>query len=85
MKKAILILALLAGSALAKEPTVNYVGQGRYTCSGNAAVCAQIDANNRAESARQQYQYDRERDRANRYIEDSRRREEERRLRTYGQ
>ncbi len=45
---AIALLAL-ATSAIAKEkPEIRYVGLGRYTCSGNSAECAQINANNRA-------------------------------------
>ncbi len=46
-----LVIALLALStcAIAKDkPEVRYAGEGRYTCSGNSAECAQVNANNRA-------------------------------------
>ncbi len=46
------------------EPKVTYVGDGRYTCSGNSVQCAQIDANNRQREAQRQADYQREQDRA---------------------
>jgi len=41
-----LILVALGNPALDKEDArVTYVGDGRYTCSGCSAACAQVDAN----------------------------------------
>ncbi len=57
------ILITMAFSVQA-EPKVTYVGDGRYTCSGNSPQCAQIDANNRQREAQRQTDYQREQDRA---------------------
>ena len=57
------ILIMMAFSVHA-EPKVTYVGDGRYTCSGNSPQCAQIDANNRQREAQRQADYQREQDRA---------------------
>lgn len=57
------ILITMAFSVQA-EPKVTYVGDGRYTCSGNSPQCAQIDANNRQREAQRQADYQREQDRA---------------------
>lgn len=59
-------------------PDVTYVGQGRYACSGRSAECAQVDANNRAVSEMQRRQYQEEQDRAQAYVDRSRREERER-------
>jgi hypothetical protein len=45
-------LAIIAvAPAFADKPVVNYVGAGRYTCSGNSAQCAVIQQNNELVSA----------------------------------
>lgn len=59
-------------------PEVTYVGLGRYACSGRSAECAQVDMNNRAVSEMQRRQYQEEQDRAQAYVDRSRREERER-------
>lgn len=73
------LFACTASLALAAEPKVTYVGDGRYTCSGNSAQCAQVDANNRQREMQRELEYQREQDRAQRYVDESRRKEDERR------
>lgn len=74
------LLALVCMSAFAKDKSeVTYVGMGRYTCSGNTAACAQIDANNRAQSDRDARQYQERQDHAQGVVDRERRRDEERR------
>lgn len=73
------LLLLFVSGSVSADPKVTYVGDGRYTCSGNSAQCAQIDANNRQREAQRQSDYQRDQDRAQRYVDDSRRREVERR------
>lgn len=75
-----LIFVALATTALAKEDArVTYVGDGRYTCSGNSAACAQVDANNRQRESQRQAEYQRDQDRAQAYVDRERRKDEERR------
>jgi hypothetical protein len=73
-----MLMLCVINNALAAEPKVTYVGDGRYTCSGNSPQCAQIDANNRQREAQRQADYQRDQDRAQNYVDNSRRREEER-------
>ena len=79
-----LIVLLLAGLTLpaqAEEKTkATYAGQGRYTCSGSSAGCAQIDYNNRRQSESQTQQYQQEQDRASAVVEREREKEERRRV-----
>lgn len=80
MKNSLIVLsvvALTASSAAQADPRVTYVGDGRYTCSGNSAQCAQIDANNRQREALRDFERQREEDRVKRYIDDNRKRGEE--------
>lgn len=77
-----MILAALAVGAVgpasaADQPKVTYVGMGRSICSGSTAACAQIDANNRQVDEINRRQYQEQQDRADRYVEESRRRERE--------
>lgn len=75
-----LILVALATTALAREDArVTYVGDGRYTCSGNSAACAQVDANNRQRESQRQAEYQRDQNRAQGYVDRERRKDEERR------
>ena len=46
-----------------KSVEIDFVGLGRYTCSGDKYKCAQIDANNRALEERDRQRWERERDR----------------------
>lgn len=71
MKKTLILLtAMLSFTVCAKDETkVTYVGDGRYTCSGSNAQCAQVESNNRLreqqrqiESDRRQYDYERRQD-----------------------
>lgn len=81
MNKSALVAALLAAAfaAQAKEdPKVTYVGQGRYTCSGNSPACAQVDANNRNQQERSNYEYKRSQDAAQAVVDRERRKEEDR-------
>jgi len=73
------LLACSISIALAAEPKVTYVGDGRYTCSGNSAQCAQVEANNRQREMQRELDYQREQDRAQRHVDESRRRDEEHR------
>ena len=73
------LFACSASLALAGEPKVTYVGDGRYTCSGNSAQCAQVEANNRQREMQREMDFQREQDRAQRYVDEGRRRDEERR------
>jgi hypothetical protein len=58
MTKTLLAVTLAALSfAAGAESPVTYVGEGRYTCRGNSAQCAQIDQNNRRESDYRAQQY----------------------------
>ncbi len=68
------LLGFASVEALA-EPKVIYVGLGRYSCSGTAAECAQINFNSSQieEANRRRYQEDQ--DRAQRYVDESRSRE----------
>lgn len=81
MNKSILLLAvimLITGQCKAEDkPRTTYVGDGRYTCTGSASQCAQIDANSRQWEQIRQYESDRQRYEADRYIEENRRREKE--------
>lgn len=75
-----LILALFATAALAKDDArVTYVGDGRYTCSGNSTTCAQVDANNRQRESQRQAEYQRDQDRAQAYVDRERRKDNDRR------
>ena len=75
MKK---ILALILFSAIAQvqagEAKVEYVGLGRYTCSGDAYKCAQIDRNNREREERDRWNYEREQERNRQEMRDMERR-----------
>jgi hypothetical protein len=75
-----LILIGLSVLAHAKEDArVTYVGDGRYTCSGNSATCSQVEANNRQRESQRQAEYQRDQDRAQSYVDRERRKDEERR------
>lgn len=75
-----LILVALATTALANDDTrVTYAGDGRYTCSGNSAACAQVDANNRQRESQRQAEYQRDQDRSQAYVDRERRKDDERR------
>ena len=67
-------LASIGGSA---EPKVTYVGLGRYSCSGSAAECAQINVNNSQVEEANRRRYQEDQDRTQRYVEETRRRERE--------
>ena len=80
MKDSLIVLSLisLAASFTAQaDPRVTYVGDGRYTCSGNRVQCAQVDANNRQREALRILERQREDDRVKRYIDENWKREEE--------
>lgn len=80
---AVTITAMLSVTSVmqanAAEPRVTYVGDGRFVCQGDSAACAQVDANNRQREMQRQYQDQRDNDRANRYVEEQRRQDEQRR------
>lgn len=69
MRMLTIVLCAFCTFAAAKDKEkaeIHYAGEGRYTCSGDAYKCAQIDANNRAledrqrakDDARQQREYE---------------------------
>ena len=71
MNKIAILLVLASMNCMAKDKAeIRYAGQGRYTCSGDSYQCAQVDANNRAQEARQR---DREDARIEREREERRR------------
>jgi hypothetical protein len=78
-----LIALLFAGISLSgqaeEKAKATYAGQGRYTCSGSSAECAQIDFNNRSVSQSQTMRYQQEQERATAYVEREREKEERRR------
>ena len=79
LRKALLSV-LLYGVAISSAwpaPRVTYVGLGRYSCSGSTAECAQTNSNNELSEESNRRRYQDEQDRAQRYFEDSRRREQE--------
>lgn len=70
MKILAIVLCAFCTCAVGKDKAeIHYVGQGRYTCSGDAYKCAQIDASNRAleaqerakDESRQQREYEQRR------------------------
>lgn len=67
----------LASVGASAEPKVNYVGQGRYSCSGSSAECAQISFNNGQVEEANRRRYQEEQDRAKRYVDETRRKERE--------
>lgn len=78
IRVALLTVATLGGIGAWSAPQVTYVGLGRYSCSGSEAECAQINFNNLQleENNRRRYREDLER--AQRYVDESRRQERER-------
>ena len=73
------VLFGLAGDGVSAEQKVTYVGLGRYACSGTAAECAQINYNNGQVEEANRRRYQEEQDRAQRVVDETRRRERERR------
>ena len=74
MVASLLWLASLGASA---EPKVTYVGLGRYSCSGTAAECAQVHFNNsQVEEVNRRRNLENQ-DRAQRYVDEARRKERE--------
>ena len=65
----------LASLAATAEPKVTYVGLGRYSCSGTAAECAQINFNNSQVEEANRRRYQEDQDRAQRYVDEIRRKE----------
>ena len=77
MKAIPLVFAIICNVAIAKEdPNARYVGGGRYLCDGNAAKCAQIEANNRAQEERERSRYEDDQRRADDYIRENRYRDQ---------
>jgi hypothetical protein len=68
---------LMMTSVAKTDPRVTYVGDGRYSCSGNTVQCAQVDTNNRQREALRDIERQREVDRTKRSVEENRKREEE--------
>lgn len=78
-EKMLAVLVALFAIPATSGAEVAYVGQGRYACSGKSFECAQVDLNNRSVTEAQRRQYQEERERAQAYVERSRREEKERR------
>lgn len=76
-----MIMAPSAHAAKPDEAKVVYVGGGRNVCHGNAAQCAQIEENNRAQEERERRRYEDDQRRANEYVRESRHREQDSRNR----
>lgn len=62
------LMGLASLEALA-EPKVTYVGLGRYSCSGAAAECTQINFNNGQIEEANRRRYQEEQDRAQRIVD----------------
>jgi hypothetical protein len=77
--KAFLLACLLGVASIGNsaEPKVTYVGLGRYSCSGTAAECAQVNFNNSQAEEVNRRRYQDDQDRAQRYVEETRRKERE--------
>lgn len=73
------ILAMVGANVCIAEPKVTYVGLGRYSCYGTTAECAPYEQMNQMESDRRERAYQREQEKADSYVERSRRVEEKRR------
>ena len=73
---ALLLVALVSAAQAKDEARVTYVGDGRYTCSGNSVACAQVDTNNRQRESQRQADYQREQDRAQSYVDRERHKED---------
>jgi hypothetical protein len=79
MIKTILAVMLAASSLnIHAQSQVTYVGDGRNACSGSSANCAQIDNNNRQRERDRQYDSQRDQDRAQAYVDQQRRKDDER-------
>lgn len=74
------IVAASVNTLAGEKPTVNYVGNGRYTCSGNSTACAQIDQNNRVQGELELRRYENEQARAQAYIDHQRLKEDQERV-----
>lgn len=61
MKHIALILVAAAATVAHAEPRVNYVGDGRYVCSGSDRECAPIRQRNDEQTRRTLDRFDRER------------------------
>ncbi len=73
-----LIVLTTLCSTVNAEPKVNYAGEGRFTCSGSAAQCYQVDQNNRREAESRTRQYQADQDNAQAIVDRERRYDEER-------
>ena len=74
------LLTALLGMACATasaEPKVTYVGLGRYSCSGTAAECAQINFNNSQVEEANRRRYQEDQDRARRIVDETGRKDRE--------
>ena len=67
----------LASVGASAEPKVTYVGLDRYSCSGTAPECAQINYNNGQVEEANRGRYQKEQQRAQRSVEATRRQERE--------
>lgn len=80
MTRALFAIAFTVVSLCAHaESRVTYVGDSRFVCSGNSAACAHVDANNHQRESQRASDNQREQDRAQRYVDQERRKEWERR------
>ena len=75
--KAFLLAGLLglASERASAEPSVTYVGLGRYSCSGTAAECAQINLNNSQVEEANRCRYQEDQDPAQHYVDENHRKE----------
>lgn len=78
IRAALLTVATLGGMGAWSAPQVTYVGLGRYSCSGSEVACAQINFNNQQLEENNRRRYREEQERAQRYVDESRRQERER-------
>jgi hypothetical protein len=73
------IVAVSLDTLAGDKPVVNYVGNGRYTCSGNSTGCAQIDQNNREQGELELRRYEDKQARAQAYVDHQRQKEDQER------
>lgn len=73
------IVAVSLDTLAGDKPAVNYVGNGRYTCSGNSTACALIDQNNRVQGELELRRYEDKQARAQAYVDRQRQKEDQER------
>lgn len=72
-----LLFVAISANAKDEKPRINYVGEGRYACSGSAAQCAHVESNNRQLEELRRFEQERNEDRRKRSEYDYQQKEKE--------